>query len=106
MATLLVMRLEIQIWPERDGQVSTRPVGWCPVTDPYRADRYPQEREALLAELPRAVGRAGRDRRLGDERQRARKSVTAGIRDILSKIEHVHAPLAGHLQAAIRTSTW
>ncbi len=59
-------------------------------SDPHRADRARTERDALVRELAAAAGLGGRDRRLGDEAERARKTVTARIRDSLSRIERVH----------------
>ncbi|MEV1330887.1 AAA family ATPase [Micromonospora costi] len=61
------------------------------------------ERVALLAELRAAAGLAGRSRRLGDEAERARKTVTARIRDTLRKLDDRHPALAGHLRGAVST---
>ncbi|MFC0508263.1 ATP-binding protein [Micromonospora costi] len=61
------------------------------------------ERVALLAELRAAAGLAGRSRRLGDEAERARKTVTARIRDTLRKLDERHPALAGHLRDAVST---
>jgi exonuclease VII large subunit len=61
------------------------------------------EREALLDELRRAAGLAGRDRRLNDESERMRKAVTARIRDSLRKLDDRHPALAAHLRASIST---
>ncbi|GAA3214939.1 ATP-binding protein [Actinocorallia longicatena] len=71
--------------------------------DTARAARLDSERGALLAELRTAVGLAGRDRRLGDEAERARKTVTARIRDTLRKLDAAHPELAGHLRASVST---
>jgi hypothetical protein len=73
--------------------------------DPHRADKARLEREALLAELSRAVGLGGRSRRLGAEHERARQAVTARIRDALRRIERVHPGLGRHLQASISTGS-
>jgi hypothetical protein len=62
-----------------------------------------RERDALLAELRAAAGLAGRTRRLGDEAERARKTVTARIRDTLRKLDDQHPELAAHLRAAVST---
>ena len=70
-----------------------------------RAAEYDRERAALLNELRAAAGLAGRDRRLGDEAERARKTVTARIRDTLRKLEQVHPELAAHLLATVSTGT-
>jgi tetratricopeptide (TPR) repeat protein len=73
--------------------------------DIHRAGRARVERDALLAELQAASGLGGRPRRLGDETERARKTVTARIRDALRRIERAHPPLADHLRAAVHTGT-
>ena len=52
------------------------------------------ERDALIRELAAAAGLGHRDRKLGDEAERARKTVSARVRDALSKIGPVHPELA------------
>jgi AAA ATPase domain len=71
--------------------------------DDGRAVALDQEREALLGELRAAAGLAGRSRRLGDEAERARKTVTARIRDLLRKLDERHPELAAHLRGAVST---
>ncbi|WP_078897214.1 AAA family ATPase [Streptomyces rimosus] len=71
--------------------------------DDHAAAEYDRERKALLAELRKAAGLAGRSRRLGDETDRARKNVTARIRDTLRRLREHHPELASHLQAAVST---
>ncbi|MGW5669798.1 ATPase, partial [Micromonospora sp. NPDC003776] len=61
------------------------------------------ERAALLDELRAAAGLAGRTRRLGDEAERARKAVTARIRDTLRRLDDRHPALARHLRDTIST---
>ncbi|WP_155360463.1 ATP-binding protein [Acrocarpospora macrocephala] len=73
--------------------------------DDRRAVAFDQERQALLAELRAAAGLAGRDRRLGDEAERARKTVTARIRDTLRKLDDRHPELARHLRSAVSTGS-
>lgn len=73
--------------------------------DPHRADKSRLEREALLAELSRAVGLGRRNRRLGAGDERARQAVTARIRDALRRIERHHPALSGHLQKSISTGS-
>ncbi|MGW3609879.1 ATP-binding protein [Micromonospora sp. NPDC005163] len=63
------------------------------------------ERGALLDELRAAAGLAGRSRRLGDEAERARKTVTARIRDTLRKLDERHPALAGHLRESVSTGS-
>jgi hypothetical protein len=61
------------------------------------------ERDALLAELRGASGLGGRPRRLGDPTERARKTVTARIRDTLRHLDRRHPELADHLRATVST---
>jgi tetratricopeptide (TPR) repeat protein len=73
--------------------------------DDARAARLDAERQALIEQLKAATGLGGRSRRLGDNAERARKSVTNRIRNTLKKIEAVHPALAGHLHAAVATGS-
>ncbi|HEY7361837.1 MAG TPA: hypothetical protein VH642_13555, partial [Streptosporangiaceae bacterium] len=73
--------------------------------DPERASRARAERDALVREVAAATGLAGRARRLGDQDERARKAVTARIRDVIGRIERVHPPLGAHLRASVTTGT-
>ena len=72
---------------------------------PGRAEVLRSERDALIRELASAAGLGGRDRRLGDETERARKTVSARVRDALSKIERAHPEMAVHLRSALRMGT-
>ncbi|GAA1292918.1 ATP-binding protein [Saccharothrix xinjiangensis] len=71
--------------------------------DDDRAAALDRERAALLEELRAAAGLAGRTRRLGDEAERARKTVTARIRDALRKLDARHPGLAAHLRETVST---
>jgi hypothetical protein len=73
--------------------------------DPERAARARAERDTLLHELSAAAGLTGRPRLLGDQGERARKTVTARIRDVISRIDRVHPALGSHLRATITTGT-
>jgi AAA ATPase-like protein len=73
--------------------------------DDRRAAEFDREREALLTELRTATGLGGRTRRLGDEAERARKTVTARIRDTLRKLDTSHPELAAHLRSSVATGT-
>ncbi|MER7591815.1 AAA family ATPase [Micromonospora sp. NPDC127501] len=73
--------------------------------DDRRVSTLDAERGALLDELRAAAGLAGRSRRLGDEAERARKTVTARIRDVLRKLDDRHPALASHLRDAVSTGT-
>ncbi|HEX8859170.1 MAG TPA: ATPase, partial [Actinomycetes bacterium] len=74
--------------------------------DTDRAARARLERDALVDELAAATGLGGQARRLGDQSERARKAVTARIRDAVGRIERVHPALGAHLRASITTGTW
>jgi hypothetical protein len=70
-----------------------------------RAEVLRTERDALIRELAAAAGLGHRDRKLGDEAERARKTVSARVRDALSKIGPVHPELAAHLRSSLRLGT-
>lgn len=71
--------------------------------DAVRRQRAEDERDALVAELKRAAGLGGRDRRLGDVGEKARSAVTARIRDAIRRIADVHPELGEHLSSTVRT---
>lgn len=71
--------------------------------DDDRAAELDSERGALLDELRRTTGLGGRSRRLGDDAERARKTVTARIRDSLRRLDERHPELAEHLRASVST---
>lgn len=71
-----------------------------------RAAELDAERAALLHELRAATGLGGRRRTLGDEPERARKTVTARIRDTLRRLDERHPALFDHLRASITTGTY
>lgn len=52
------------------------------------------------------MGLGGRDRRLGDEKERARKAVSARIGDAIDRIERANPQLAQHLRNSVQTGTW
>lgn len=70
-----------------------------------RAAELDSERAALLEELRDATGLAGRSRRLGDEAERSRKTVTARIRDTLRRLDDRHPELADHLRRTVSTGS-
>ena len=72
---------------------------------PGRAEALRSERDALIRELAAAAGLGRRDRKLGDEAERARKTVSARVRDALAKIGQVHPELADHLRSSLRMGT-
>jgi hypothetical protein len=61
------------------------------------------ERAALVAELKRAAGLAGRRRGFSDEAERARVNVTRTIRQALNQILTVDPEAGRHLLASVRT---
>ncbi|MFK0184301.1 ATP-binding protein [Streptomyces rubiginosohelvolus] len=73
--------------------------------DTQQVEKYDRERQSLLDELRTAAGLGGRTRRLGDQTERARKTVTARIRDTLRKLDTLHPALAAHLRASVTTGT-
>jgi hypothetical protein len=73
--------------------------------NPGRAEALRSERDALIGELAAAAGLGRRDRKLGDEAERARKTVSARVRDALAKIWQVHPELADHLRSSLRMGT-
>jgi hypothetical protein len=69
-----------------------------------RADRARDEREWILAELRRSTWPGGGTRTLGATvAERARKAVTARIRDAIRRIAEVMPDLRAHLDASVRT---
>jgi tetratricopeptide (TPR) repeat protein len=69
-----------------------------------RVERVETERDALLTELRRATGHTGKDRGLGASTvERARKAVTARLRDTIRRIESALPELGAHLDRSIVT---
>lgn len=66
-------------------------------------DRARLERDALVDELARAVGRSGRDRATTADSERARINVTRAVRRAIDEIRRAHPHLAEHLDATIHT---
>jgi pimeloyl-ACP methyl ester carboxylesterase len=71
--------------------------------DLARTTRLGEERETLLDELRTATGLGGRERMLGDPAEKARKAVSARIRDAIKRLRDVHPGLADHLDASVTT---
>jgi hypothetical protein len=74
--------------------------------DPARAARARAEREFLVAELARAVGLGGRDRRAAAHAERARLNVTRAIRAAMAKLARANPALGRHLAVTIRTGRY
>lgn len=66
-----------------------------------RRDRLLSERELILDELGRATRPGGRSRAFPDGRERARKAVSARVRQSLVAIRAVHPDLADHLERSV-----
>ncbi len=71
--------------------------------DTARSSRAIAEKDALVAQLSAAYGLGGRPRRAGDPAERARQTVTARVRDAISRVEAVHPDLGRHLRRSVRT---
>jgi hypothetical protein len=71
--------------------------------DHARRARLTAEREALLHRVAADTGLGRRARRLNDPTERARKTVTARIRDAIRRIGAVHPELGAHLEETITT---
>lgn len=73
--------------------------------DSIAAGQAYRERQALISELHRATGLAGRPRRASPDAERARVNVTRTLRTTIDRIT-LAAPIAGaHLASSIRTGT-
>jgi len=74
--------------------------------DPGRAEKARGERDALRAELARAVGLDGRTRRQGRAAERARVNVQRRIADALRRIQELTPELGRYLSMTVRTGTY
>jgi hypothetical protein len=73
--------------------------------DPGRAEKARDERQALEAELARAVGLGGRERRQGRAAERARVNVQRRITDAIRRIQEQSPELGRYLSVTVRTGT-
>ncbi len=74
--------------------------------DMGRVGSIDDQREALIAELGRAAGLGGRARSLGTSTtERARKAVTARVREAITRIESVLPEVGAHLDRSVLTGT-
>jgi eukaryotic-like serine/threonine-protein kinase len=71
-----------------------------------RAEQAEQEIDALTAELSRAVGLGGRNRRAASASERARQSITKTIKAVLERIAQSDGTLGEILSRCIRTGTF
>jgi hypothetical protein len=74
--------------------------------DPARAARARGERDFLVAELARAVGLGGRDRRAASHAERARLNVTRAIRAAMANLARANPSLGRHLAVTVRTGRY
>jgi hypothetical protein len=74
--------------------------------DPARAAKTRQETEFLVAELARAVGLDGRDRRAASHAERARLNATRAIRAAMANLARANPALGRHLAVTIRTGRY
>jgi hypothetical protein len=75
--------------------------------DVGRAAKLAAERDALVDELTRAFGLAGRARRAGpDPDERLRKAVSARVKATLARLEELNPALGRHLRVSVRTGFW
>jgi len=73
--------------------------------DSVAAEKAHRERQALIGELRRATGLAGRPRQASAQAERARVNVTRTLRATIARIT-IAAPIAGaYLSSSIRTGT-
>jgi hypothetical protein len=71
--------------------------------DVERAARLREELDFIAAELSRAVGLGGRDRKAGSAAERARVNVTRAIRGAVRAIAEHDARLGHHLERSVKT---
>ncbi len=71
-----------------------------------RAERAREERDELIDTVTSGLGLGGRSRRLDDPMERARKTVTARIRNSIERLDRLHPALARHLDRAVDTGSW
>jgi hypothetical protein len=74
--------------------------------DDERAARATAERDAIVDMVSKDLGLRGRSRRIGDDTERARKTVSTRIRRTIAAIERVHPTLGHHLARSIDTGAW
>jgi hypothetical protein len=74
--------------------------------DDARAERAQSELDALVAELARAFGIGGRDRRAASAAERARLNVTRALRAALAKLVDALPEAGPVLDRRVRTGTF
>jgi hypothetical protein len=74
--------------------------------DPARATKARHELDFLVAELARAVGLGGRDRRAASHAERARLNVTRAIRAAMAHLAEANPALGQHLASTVHTGRY
>ncbi len=74
--------------------------------DVAESNRLDDERAAIIGQFRSASGLGGRTRRLGDDVERARKAVSARIRDAIERIAVADAELGAYLQQTVTTGRY
>jgi hypothetical protein len=74
--------------------------------DPARATKARHELDFLVAELARAVGLGGRDRRAASHAERARLNVTRAIRAAMAHLAEANPALGRHLASTVHTGRY
>jgi class 3 adenylate cyclase len=74
--------------------------------DDAASARLDNERAAIIDQLRAASGLGNRIRRIGDDVERARKAVSARIRDAIDRITTADAELGEHLQRTVTTGRY
>jgi hypothetical protein len=74
--------------------------------DSIRAERARTEIEALTAELARAVGLGGRDRKVGAAVERARSNAQRRLSHAIQQLRAAAPALGDHFQRTVRTGTF
>ncbi len=74
--------------------------------DLARQEQIQERIDALTKQITSATGFGGRKRKIGDDAERARTSVTNAINRTITKIEKKHPDLARHLMNSIQTGQY
>jgi hypothetical protein len=70
--------------------------------DSERAEHLRTEKEAILANVKKSIGRGGRVRAFSDEEENARKAVSAAMARAIERMRKSHPALADHLKMHIK----
>jgi hypothetical protein len=68
-----------------------------------RRGKLAEERAALIDQVARDTGLGGRPRRLNDPIERARKAVTARLRDAIRRVKEADRTTGAHLEESVET---